>query len=117
MVGAVIWVGVVRRGRLPVGNVPIVKKNFSLVMLGIIVVSVLPAAYEFLKHDARTRSRDRVLRSRRGGHAVGREERGALATWLTMAYILVANRRSCRPLECRGGRGRRDGADAGLASI
>ncbi len=32
------------------GNVPIVKENFSLVMLGIIVVSVLPAAYEFLKH-------------------------------------------------------------------
>ena len=32
------------------GNVPIVKKNFSLVMLGIIVVSVLPAVYEFVKH-------------------------------------------------------------------
>jgi membrane-associated protein len=50
VLGAVIWVcGCVGAGYL-FGNVPIVKKNFSLVMLGIIVVSVLPAAYEFLKH-------------------------------------------------------------------
>ncbi len=26
------------------------KKNFSLVMLGIIAVSLLPAVYEFVKH-------------------------------------------------------------------
>ena len=32
------------------GNVPIVKQNFSLVMLGIIFVSVLPAVYEVVKH-------------------------------------------------------------------
>ena len=50
VLGAVIWVcGCVGAGYL-FGNVPIVKNNFSLVMLGIIVVSVLPAAYEFLKH-------------------------------------------------------------------
>jgi membrane-associated protein len=50
VLGAVIWVcGCVGAGYL-FGNVPIVKKNFSLVMLGIIVVSVLPAVYEFIKH-------------------------------------------------------------------
>jgi membrane-associated protein len=50
VVGAIIWVcGCVFAGYL-FGNVPIVKENFSLVMLGIIVVSVLPAAYEFFKH-------------------------------------------------------------------
>ena len=50
VLGAVIWVcGCVGAG-YAFGNVPIVKENFSLVMLGIIVVSVLPAAYEFLKH-------------------------------------------------------------------
>ncbi len=50
VLGAVIWVcGCVGAGYL-FGNVPIVKENFSLVMLGIIVVSVLPAAYEFLRH-------------------------------------------------------------------
>jgi len=29
-----------------------VKKNFSLVILAIIVISVLPAVFEFLKHRA-----------------------------------------------------------------
>jgi membrane-associated protein len=50
VMGAVIWVcGCVGAG-YAFGNVPVVKENFSLVMLGIVVVSVLPAAYEFLKH-------------------------------------------------------------------
>ena len=48
--GAILWVGVcVSLGYL-FGNVPIVKQNFSLVMLGIIFVSVLPAVYEVVKH-------------------------------------------------------------------
>ena len=48
--GACLWVGVcVGLGYL-FGNVPIVKENFSLVMLGIIFVSILPAVYEVLKH-------------------------------------------------------------------
>ena len=48
--GALLWVGVcVGLGYL-FGNVPIVKENFSLVMLGIIFVSILPAVYEVLKH-------------------------------------------------------------------
>jgi membrane-associated protein len=50
VVGAVLWVGVcVSLGYL-FGNVPIVKQNFSLVMLGIIFVSLLPAVFEILKH-------------------------------------------------------------------
>jgi membrane-associated protein len=54
VLGAIIWVcGCVGAG-YAFGNVPIVKENFSLVMLGIIVVSVLPAAYEFLKHRRAT---------------------------------------------------------------
>jgi len=50
VIGAVIWVGVCLGAGYLFGNVPIVKKNFTLVMLGIVFVSVLPAAYEFLKH-------------------------------------------------------------------
>jgi membrane-associated protein len=50
VVGAVIWVGVCVAAGYAFGNVPVVKKNFSLVMLGIVFVSLLPAAYEFLKH-------------------------------------------------------------------
>jgi membrane-associated protein len=49
VVGAVLWVGIcVSLGYL-FGNVPIVKQNFSLVMLGIIFVSILPALFEVYK--------------------------------------------------------------------
>ena len=50
VVGAVIWVGGCVGAGYAFGNVSYVKKNFSLVMLGIIAVSLLPAVYEFVKH-------------------------------------------------------------------
>jgi membrane-associated protein len=50
VVGAILWVGVCVSLGYVFGNVPIVKQNFSLVMLGIIFVSVLPAVFEILKH-------------------------------------------------------------------
>jgi len=50
VLGAVIWVGVCLGAGYAFGNVPIVKKNFTLVMLGIVFVSVLPAVFEILKH-------------------------------------------------------------------
>ena len=45
--GAIIWVGLFLVGGYVFGNFPPVKKNFSLVMLGIIFVSVLPIAFEW----------------------------------------------------------------------
>jgi len=45
--GAIIWVGLFLVGGFVFGNLPIVKKYFSLVMLGIIFVSVLPIAFEW----------------------------------------------------------------------
>ncbi|HEY7474006.1 MAG TPA: DedA family protein [Vicinamibacterales bacterium] len=49
-VGAGAWVGICIGGGLLFGNVPIVKNNFPLVALGIVIVSLLPALYEYLKH-------------------------------------------------------------------
>ena len=49
VIGAVLWVGLCVAAGYLFGNVPIVKQNFSLVMLGIIFVSVLPAAFEFYR--------------------------------------------------------------------
>lgn len=49
VVGAVIWVAGFLGAGYWFGNVPIVKKHFSLVILGIIVVSVLPMGIEFLR--------------------------------------------------------------------
>jgi membrane-associated protein len=49
VVGALLWVGICVGAGYAFGNVPIVKDNFSLVALGIIAVSLLPAVFEFLK--------------------------------------------------------------------
>jgi membrane-associated protein len=49
VVGGVVWVGGFLLAGYWFGNLPVVKNNFSLVILGIIVVSVLPIAYEVLR--------------------------------------------------------------------
>ena len=48
--GAVTWVGVCVGAGYVFGNVPIVKENFSLVALGIVIVSILPMVFEYRKH-------------------------------------------------------------------
>ncbi|MFV0305279.1 MAG: DedA family protein [Moheibacter sp.] len=49
IVGAILWVvGVTLIGYF-LGNIPIVKENFSKVVLLIIFISVLPIIYEFIK--------------------------------------------------------------------
>jgi membrane-associated protein len=50
LVGAVAWVGICLGAGLVFGNVPIVKDNFSLVTIGIVGVSVLPAVVEIVRH-------------------------------------------------------------------
>lgn len=48
-VGAAGWVGLCLGAGLLFGNVPIVKDNFTLVTIGIVVVSVLPMLVEFIR--------------------------------------------------------------------
>ncbi len=43
--GALLWVGLCTGAGYAFGNIPWVKDNFSLVVLGIVVVSVLPIAW------------------------------------------------------------------------
>lgn len=50
IIGAVAWVGICLGAGLVFGNVPVVKNNFSLVTIGIVAVSLLPAAVEFIRH-------------------------------------------------------------------
>jgi membrane-associated protein len=52
-VGAAGWVVLCLGAGLVWGNVPFVKAHFSIVTLGIVFVSVLPMAIEFLRHRAR----------------------------------------------------------------
>lgn len=49
VVGAVVWVGMFVLGGYWFGNIPLVKDNFTLVVLAIIFVSILPALVEYLK--------------------------------------------------------------------
>jgi membrane-associated protein len=49
VIGGIAWVGICVGAGYAFGNVPVVKENFSLVALGIIFVSLLPAVFEFLK--------------------------------------------------------------------
>jgi membrane-associated protein len=48
--GAVAWVSVCIGAGYLFGNVPIVKENFSLVAIGIVIVSLLPMVFEYLRH-------------------------------------------------------------------
>ena len=48
--GAIVWVGICLGAGYLFGNVPLIKDNFSLVALGIVVVSLLPMAFEILSH-------------------------------------------------------------------
>jgi len=49
VVGAIVWVvSCIGAGYL-FGNIPFVKNNFSLVTIGIVVLSVLPIVYAFVK--------------------------------------------------------------------
>jgi membrane-associated protein len=47
--GAVLWVGLFVLGGYFFGNIPTVRENFTLVILAIIVISVLPVIYETLR--------------------------------------------------------------------
>jgi membrane-associated protein len=49
IVGAIIWVVVCAGAGYVFGNVPIIKDNFSLVAIGIVIVSALPIAFELLR--------------------------------------------------------------------
>ncbi len=50
VVGAVSWVGLCVGAGYAFGNIPVVKNNFSLVILGIVAVSMLPLLVEYLRH-------------------------------------------------------------------
>ena len=51
--GGVFWVALFVHAGYFFGNIPFVKKNFSIVIMAIIVLSVLPAVVEMWKHRRR----------------------------------------------------------------
>ena len=49
VVGGIVWVALCVGAGFAFGNLPVVKNNFSLVLLAIVAVSVLPIGIEWLK--------------------------------------------------------------------
>ena len=49
VVGAVLWVGTFVLGGYFFGNIPVVRENFTIVILAIIALSVMPIALEALR--------------------------------------------------------------------
>jgi membrane-associated protein len=49
VVGGIAWVALFLFGGYWFGNVPIVKRNFHLVIVAVIIISVLPIAFEFIR--------------------------------------------------------------------
>jgi membrane-associated protein len=56
-VGAMLWTALCVGAGYLFGNIPVVKENFTLVVLGIVAVSVLPIVVEVLKTWGRRSSR------------------------------------------------------------
>ena len=56
VVGGILWVSIFVFAGYFFGNIPFVRDNFSVVILAIIVISVLPGVYEFTKERLKASS-------------------------------------------------------------
>ena len=54
VIGGLLWVSVCVLAGYAFGNIPVVQENFTLVILGIIFVSILPGIIEFLRQRQQT---------------------------------------------------------------
>ncbi len=55
VVGGVLWVAVCLFAGYFFGNLPFVRKNFSLAIVAIVILSVMPAVVEYLRHRREAR--------------------------------------------------------------
>jgi membrane-associated protein len=52
--GAVLWVASLAYAGYFFGNLPIIKNNLTLVIIGIIILSIMPGVIEYLRHRSRS---------------------------------------------------------------
>lgn len=57
VISAILWVGGLTGAGYLFGNIPTVKEHFSMVVYGIVAVSLLPAVYTFLMHKCKKPSK------------------------------------------------------------
>lgn len=54
VIGGVLWIAICVFAGYFFGNIPMVKQNFTLVIIAIVIVSVLPGLIEYVRHRLRT---------------------------------------------------------------
>ncbi len=52
--GSIFWIGSITYAGYFFGNIPVVKQNLSLVIIGIIILSIMPGVVEYLRHRAKS---------------------------------------------------------------
>lgn len=50
VIGAILWVGLFVYGGYFFGNLPVVRENFSLVIIAIVLLSITPPVIEYIRH-------------------------------------------------------------------
>jgi membrane-associated protein len=55
IIGGLCWVSIFVFGGYFFGNIPFVKKNFTIVILAIILISMLPGVFEYVRHRRKSR--------------------------------------------------------------
>jgi len=60
VVGAVAWVTIFTFGGYFFGNLPFVKDNFTVVVLAIILISVLPMVFEYFKERSKAKAKTKA---------------------------------------------------------
>lgn len=55
LIGGILWVLICVTGGYFFGNIPIVKNNFSIVVLAIIAISMLPMLIEYIRYKVKAR--------------------------------------------------------------
>jgi membrane-associated protein len=55
IVGGILWVGICLAAGYLFGNIPIVKNNFSIAIIAVVFISILPAIIEFFRSRAQSK--------------------------------------------------------------
>jgi len=64
IVGGILWVGIFLALGYFFGNIPFVQKNFELVIVAIILISVVPAVYEIIKAKLEKKNETKIPASK-----------------------------------------------------
>ncbi len=56
VIGGIVWVGIFIYGGYFFGNLDFVKNNFSIVIISIILISMLPGLTEYIRHKRNSRN-------------------------------------------------------------